>query len=445
MPREPTLIVHDQPQPQHRWIYAGAALLVVALALGGWLLLKPGPTITYCSGKDVSTTQSRSVDDFNGSDAAEGAKAKLVDDFESAETADVQRAEYFDRIDKGECDVVYLDVAYTPEFASKGLLRDMTSYMTKANRADSFDDRMIATATLDDKIWGVPKQLDGGVLFYRKDEGTAPATWREVLERSIPHGDEKPGLRFQLDAYEGLTVVFLELAYAAGAKSIVSGDGHTARIDQPGTRAALEFMGEVLRRRAAPRTVLKTGDAGSFYNFSIGRAKFLRSWPYVEKRFLAAAKRAQQEPSNSADARFTTARNLGVAPLPAWTAGGDKVGILGGHNLVIPATSKHPEEAMRLVEFLTSSQQILTDAKAASLFPVLKRLDSNPDVQADPALSAVDELRLEPRPIIPEYADVSREIYTSLRRVLQNGKPADQLPRALRQIEDRVQDILDAS
>ncbi len=404
-----------------------------------------GPTITYCSGKDVSFTQGRSVRDFNASDSAGGAKAKLVDDFESAETADSQRAEYFARIGNGECDVVYLDVAYTPEFASKGLLQDMTSFMKEENREENFDDRMMATVAFDDKLWGVPKQLDGGVIFFRTDAGSAaPETWRQVLDASVPQGSEKPGLRFQLDAFEGLTVVFLELAYAAGAQSIVSADGKTARVDQKGTLTALRFMQEALARRAAPRSVLRTGDAGSFYNFSIGRAKFLRSWPYKQKQFLSEALRAAKAGNGTADARLRTARNLGVAPLPPWSVGADKVGVLGGHNLAIPKTSKHREEALRLVEFLTTSDQILTDAKQASLYPVLTRLASNPDVQADPALQAVDEIRLEPRPIIPQYADVSRVIYRALRRVLQNGQSRDRLPGELRRIDTQVQAVLDA-
>jgi multiple sugar transport system substrate-binding protein len=438
---------HGQPTPPRGRIYAAAGALVVVLIIAGVVLFGAfpggGPTITYCSGEDVSGTQGGSVNEFNASDVADGAKAKLVDDFDSAETADAQRAEYFERIGKSECDVVYLDVAYTPEFASKGLLLDMTSFMKKDNREENFDDRMMATVTFDDKLWGVPKQLDGGVIFFRTDAGhAAPETWPQVLDESVPAPGEKPGLRFQLDAYEGLTVVFLELAYAAGAQSIVSADGRTARVDQRGTLAALRFMQEALERRAAPRSVLKTGDAGSFYNFSIGRAKFLRSWPYKEKQFLSTALHAAEVSNGTADSRMKTARNLGVAPLPPWTEGGEKVGVLGGHNLVIPNTSKHREEALRLVEFLTSSEQILADAKQASLYPVLTRLASNPDVQADPALNAVDQIRLEPRPIIPQYADVSRVIYRALRRVLQNGQSRDRLPGELRRVNRQVQDVL---
>lgn len=439
MPSQDPVIFEHQPQRRPWWTLALVALVIAVLAVAIWLLW-PGGTpekLAYCSGEDVSTTQHRSVEDFNASSAAEGAKAKLL---ESPRTAEAQRAEYFERIADGGCDVIYLDVIYTPEFASKGLLRDMTPFVRAGGHEETFDENMLQTALYDGKYWGVPKQLDGGVIFYRTSDG-APATWREILERSIPKGNEKPGLRFQLSAFEGLTVVFLELAYAAGAQPIVSPDLKSAQISQRGTLEALQFLREALQRGAAPRSVLRTGDAGSFYSFSIRRAHYLRSWPYVEKRFLPEAELAAQNHSSVAETRFRTARHHGVAPLPPWQRGGEHVGILGGHHLVIPKSSKHPEAAQRLVEFLAGRDQILKDAKQGSLVPVLTQLRNDPDVQRDPALQAVYETRLVPRPITPRYARISRAIYDELRRALSSDR--SDLQAALRRIDAEVQAILD--
>ena len=86
-----------------------------------------------------------------------------MDNFASSPTARDSAASTSNRIEKGQCDVVYLDVIYMPEFASKGLLRDMSEYLDSREGAEIYDDRMMRTVAYEDKLWGVPKQLDGGV------------------------------------------------------------------------------------------------------------------------------------------------------------------------------------------------------------------------------------------------------------------------------------------
>jgi len=439
-----------------RWV-AGVTSLVVIVVLGfvllsgdddskadvDWLEDDATGDVIYCSGEDVSGSQRRSVEDFNDSSEGGTAEARLVDNFASSPTAEGQRREYLDRIEKAQCDVVYLDVIYMAEFASKGLLRDMSEYLDSRDGAEIFDDRMMRTVAYDDKLWGVPKQLDGGVIFFRNDAEERPASWQDILVRARPQPGQKPGLRLQLDAYEGLTVVFLELAFAAGAKPIVSDDGETANVDQAQALAALRFMRDAIRTQAVPGSVTRLGDEGSFYTFSSGRARFLRSWPYVQPRFLREAQLADARGNATAPARFKTARNLGVAPLPPWQAGGPSVGVLGGHNLVIPRSSKNPEAALRLVDFLTSSEQILRDARTASLAPVLSDAWRDPEIQANPALSAVNDMELRLRPVLPTYAQVSEAIYTTLRRVLRTQQSDASLEQALKNIDDDVQAVLD--
>lgn len=442
------------------WMWWSAAGVLVAVALvflvlantgsdaaeadTGWLRDDADGKIVYCSGKDVSESQQRSVDDYNRSSARGTSRARLVDDFGKSETADGQREEYLKRVGKGDCDVVYLDIVYTPEFASKQLLRDMTEYV-EARGTERFDSRLMQTVEYDDKLWAIPKQLDGGVLYQRSDGELAepPASWRDVLERSVALPGEKPGLRFQLDAYEGLTVVFLELAYAAGAEPIVSDDGASANVDQDETLAALRFMHEAITRHAVPSSVTRLGDRGSLYLFSVGRANFLRGWPYVETQLRSAVRKAERSGSSTADARRRTADHHRVEPLPPWSKGGRRVGVLGGHNLVIPRSSKNPEGALHLIDFLTSEEQILRDADRASLAPVLTDLWNRPEVSDDPALRAVDEMEYELRPVIPEYAQVSAAIYKTLRRVLQNDASEERLAEALQTIQNDVQAVLD--
>jgi multiple sugar transport system substrate-binding protein len=307
----------------------------------GWLDDPAGGKVVYCSGQDVTHSQQRSVEDFNKSSERGTADAKLVT---NSPKANEQRAKYLELIDSGDCDVVYLDVIYTPEFASRNLLYDMTPYLERDDLASSFNSQMISTATYAGKLWGVPKLINGGVVYYRRDRvrGGAPRTWTQLVKAARPGPHELPGLRLQLDAYEGLTVTFLELAYAAGAEPIVSEDGKTANVDQPGTRKALELLRDAIATRAVPRSVTRLTDENSLDLFSLGRARYLRGWPYVEARLKGDADDAERGRSGSAPARRNTADHLGVVALPPWTKGGQRVSILGGSNLVIPRTAKNP-------------------------------------------------------------------------------------------------------
>lgn len=403
-----------------------------------WLDDKASGEVVYCSGTDVSGSQERSVREFNKSPDRSTAFASFVDNI--SPRAQEQRRAYLDRMRQHACDVVYLDVVYTPEFASRKLLYDMTPYLEQDDRKASFDRQMMRTLSYDGKLWGVPKQLDGGVLYYRRDRGQAPRTWRTLAAAAQPDPGEPPRLRFQLDAYEGLTVTFLEIAYAAGAESIVSDDGRTANVDQPGTLAALRFLQRSLRRRAVPESVTRTGDRGSLWAFGVGRAAFLRAWPYVEARLKTDARTTTNA---TRAARQKTAENFGVVSLPPWTPEGQAVGILGGHNLVIPRTAKNPRGALRLIKFLTREDQILKDAKEASQAPVLSTLWTRDEVTQSAALAAVREEELRLRPLIPKYWQVSREIYCGLRGVLREGAAEATLVAALQRIQTRVQRVLD--
>jgi multiple sugar transport system substrate-binding protein len=448
----------DKAGPRPRvYVYGavGAAVAVVVvvvllIVLGGddgvvdpgWLDDAASGKVVYCSGEDVSGSQQRSVADFNASPEHGTAHAVLAADIPPK--ADRQRAEYLKRIRSHDCDVVYLDVIYTPEFASTDLLYDMTPYLERDDLASSFDSKMISTATYGGKLWGVPKQLDAGLLYYRRDKVRRgpPATWRALVKAAKPGRGELPGLRLQLDAYEGLTVTFLELAYAAGADPIVSDDGK-ADLDQPGTLKALELLHDAIVDRAVPGSVTRLAEENSLDLFSLGRAKFLRGWPYVEARVRGDAEHAAQTDSPSAQARRNTVFNLGVASLPPWTVGGRHVAILGGHNLVIPRKAKNPQGALHLIKFLTSDQQILRDARKASLAPVVPALNDNDAVRSSPALMAVQDDDLRLRPPITSYWRVSRAISTRLRQVLNNRQAKSTFPQELRDLQADVQRELD--
>jgi multiple sugar transport system substrate-binding protein len=353
--------------------------------------------ITYCTGKDTSGAQKESVKLFNQENQANGLSAKLL---EFPESADEQRNQFVQRQEakSGECDIFYADVIWTAEFASQDWLFDLTPYV-EARKAE-FIPATFDTATYDGKTWAVPKQSDAAFLYYRTDQvDSPPATWQEVYDIAA----QNDGIVYQGAAYEGLTVDFLEIAFAAGGE-VLSEDGTEARFDSPENLKALQFMVDGIKNGAAKKAVTTYMEEQARRAFEAGRATFQRNWPYA----YAIGKDNKKAPE------------FEVAPFPEFEGGG-KAGILGGHNLVISAFSDNPGGSLALIDFLTNEESIKRDATDYSLAPVLEATYDDPEVQK--ALPFAPELKqaiaqAKSRPVSPVYTQISQAIYKNVNAAL---------------------------
>jgi multiple sugar transport system substrate-binding protein len=283
-------------------------------------------------------------------------------------------------------------------------------------------------AIYNDKIWGVPKQADAGLLYYNTDKvKTPPTTWQQLYTQAAKGRGKR--YRYQGLDYEGLTVNFLELAYAAGAQDIVTPQGK-ANITQYPALVALQFMVDGLKKGVVPYDIVNQKEAASLNAFGHQRADFMRNWPY--------AYAALNNPNKYPD----VAGHVGVAPLPSWQ-GQRPVSVLGGHILVISAFSKNTAGALQLVDYLSSPTVIKQDATEFSLAPALADLWDDPRVQK--ALPAYNDLRsavfdAKPRPVTPNYPDVSAAISKNVNRALRGSLDPQ---TALATANDEIQEALD--
>jgi multiple sugar transport system substrate-binding protein len=374
--------------------------------------------VTACGGKDTTGSKKAGVKQFNAQNPE--ITVKLL---EFPESADEQRNQFVQRQEakSAECDVFYSDVIWTAEFAIQNWLYDMTPYVEQ--RRDEFIESTFETATYDGKIWGVPHKTNAGFLYYRTDQvDSVPKTWQEVYEKAA----QTNGIAYQGAAYEGLTVDFLELAFAAGGK-VLSEDGKTAEINSPENLEALKFMVDGIKNGAAPKAVTTYMEEPARRAFEAGRVTFLRNWPYV----YATANRAK-----------ATKGNFDVAPFPEWEGGG-KAGILGGFNLVISTYSKNPGAALKFIDYMTHDQRQAEDIVKYSDASPLKAVYDDPEVQkaqpfSDELKAAVDQSKA--RPISPVYPQISQAIYTNVNEAL-SGKtsPEDALKQAQTEMEKALQ------
>jgi len=313
--------------------------------------------ITYCQGKDTAGNAKALIEGFNQKFQSQGITAKLV---EFPADAGQQRAQFVQRQEakSGECDVFSSDVIWTAEFASQGWIYDMTPYVE--SKKSDFIPAVLETATYNDKIWAVPNTSDAAFIYYHTDKvKEIPQTWQDVYSEA----GQKGGIVYQGAAYEGLTCDFLEIAFAAGGK-VLSEDNGTAEFDSPENLKALQFMVDGIKDGDAPKAVTTYMEEESRMAFEANRATFMRNWPYA---YATGQKNAN-------------APKFEVAPFPPFE-GGQKAGILGGHNDVISVNGKNPGGSLKVLDFLSSEEEAVTLAKDFSLAPANSAAYDNAEVK----------------------------------------------------------------
>lgn len=369
----------------------------------------------WCVGKDNSGAYAAVVDAYNDASTSAGYELKML---ELPESADEQRNQMVQRAraKSPECDILGTDVVWTAEFAGQGWVYDMTPYV--AQKEDAFVPSTFATTTYQGRNWAVPFGTNVGLLYYRTDRvDSAPTTWQSIYAAPA----DARGLAFQGAAYEGLTVNFLELAYAAGG-AVLSQDGEKSVINSPENLAALELMSSGVRDGGALKAVPTFKEEDARRAFESGAATFERNWTYQyvlgQKAPEIKGKFAQQ-------------------PLPTFE-GAQAASVLGGVNMAISAYSKNPAAALRAVDFITSADSQTQAAVIGGQPPTSRASYDDPKLQAalpfwEELLAGVEQARA--RPASPVYTQISQAIYKNVNNAISGqATPAAALKAADEQI-----------
>src|SRR5688500_14656593 len=350
--------------------------------------------VTWCIGKDTSGSFNEMVKLHNQESDVNVELLELPTSADQQRTQQIQRL----RAESDECDVLGMDVIWTAEYAAQGWLYDLTDAVEQ--RRGDFIESTLETAQIDDKYWAIPFNTNAGFMYYRTDQADqVPASWEDTYAA----GQEQDGVVFQGARYEGLTVNFLELLFAAGG-TVVSEDGTQAEVSDEATDV-LEFMSQGVEDGAVPKAVTTYMEEESRRAFEAGNATFMRNWPYAY---------ALGKESDVAD-------DFDISPLPPFSEGAEGASILGGYNLAISSFSQNPEGSMEFIDFVTQPEAQKIMMTKASLPPVLTETYDDPEVQK--AAPFADDLRTaveqgEPRPVSPVYTQISEAIYTNVHEVL---------------------------
>ena len=332
-------------------------------------------------------------------------------------------------------DVFLLDVVRPAQFAQAdwtvpldGQLPDPATFMKPYLPAYAEAD------TIGGKIVALPAFADAMFLYYRRDllekyHLTPPTTWAELATeaQTITDGEKNPnlqGLSFQGAAIEGTVCTFM-LPYWSAGKNLVS-DGKLTWDKQAALRS-LDLWTSMVKSGVAPRNAAEITTEDTRKDFQSGKAAFAVQWSYGWNLF--------QGPDSAVKDK------VGVALLPA-VQGGKPVSCLGGWQWGVSAFSKHREDAIKLVRFMSTPAMSKFLAIQGSLMPVFPQIYEDAEVlKAVPWYSLAKPVveTAKARPVTPRYSEVSDIIRTQTNAVLGGSETATD---AAAQMESRLRRIL---
>ncbi len=312
-------------------------------------------------------------------------------------------------------DVVTADIFWIATLVQNGWVMSLDRFHPNKS---AFFEAPIKAATVGGKLYAVPWFIDAEGIYYRTDLVQEPKTPRDVVTSAsaatrsagIPYG-----VAFEGQQYEGLVTAFVD----------VGGTLDLGRLDTEGNQAAIAYLRDLIHRdHVSPLDVTRWREDDVKSKYVSGQAVFAINWPYV---FQAA----ETDPKSAVKGR--------TAWIPFPSSAGRPQAALGGWDLVISSRSKHPDEAYRLIQFLSREDvQIARAVNPPGNAPAVQaayRADLYRKAPWFKDQKAVYEVAV-PRPIDPRYPQASTILQAQLERVLMNqAEPKDALATAQAQVQ----------
>ena len=159
-----------------------------------------------------------------------------------------------------------------------GVLQDLTPYIDAQAQAD-FPESVIANRKVDDKIFGIPMEVEPMAMFYSikafeeagLNENDVPTTWDELLEVAGKlTTDKRYGVLFDTNPGYYQNFTWYPFLWQGGGE-FQGADGKSA-FNSPATVQALKFWQDAVKTGVAPRQVLGGGGFAAAANLGSGFA-----------------------------------------------------------------------------------------------------------------------------------------------------------------------------
>lgn len=394
--------------------------------------LNSGPVkLVYSRGKDTTGSSAKIIDAFN-----QKYQGKIeVTPIEMPSDSDKQHDQYVTVFSAGgtDYDVVDIDVIWPAEFAQAGYALPLDKYIAKDGiNVKDYMEGPIKSVTFKGKVWALPKFIDAGLLFYRKDVvDSAPATWEELAAKSEQlKGKLDFSYAAQAKQYEGLICNAVEFMAAYGGQ-VVDGEGNII-INSDGTKKGLEMMKTILTSSYVPNNVTTFTELETHTAFLEGKVAFIRNWPY-------------QWAMTQDEKQSKIVGKVAIAPLPQGSV--KSAACLGGWSAMINKNTKHPDEAWEFLKFMNGPEGQKISAVYGGVAPTITKLYQDADViKANPLFGDANFVHglsaAVPRPVSPIYPKLSNIMQLEISNYLGGRQDVD---TTVNKMESRMKEAVASS
>lgn len=334
-------------------------------------------------------------------------------------------------------DLAQVGNTWIPELANLGAIAPLDERVRRSGvvaPADYFPG-IWDTNVVEGSVHGIPWYVDTRLLFYRSDLLAAagfpepPRTWSQWLEAmrrvKARAGPGRFAILLPIDEYEQPLILGREL----GAGLLRDGDRH-GDFRSPAFRQAAGFYVGLYRGGLAPPWS-NSQISNVYQQFAAGDYTFYITGPWNVGEFRRRLPPGMQD-------KWKT------APMPAPDNAHDWPGVslAGGASLVLFRASHHPEEAWKLVEFLSEPAVQVRFHQLTGDLPPRASAWAAPSLAGDPQSAAfrVQLQRVAPAPKVPEWEEISIQIWQSLEPAIRGRETVDD---ALADLDHRVDLILE--
>lgn len=256
-------------------------------------------------------------------------------------------------------DVIMVEMQYYDEWASRGVLKDVTTSVEEVAEGELLP-AAVRAFLRDGRYYAAPTNAHGNVLYCNLDALQAAGipfspegwTWEEILalapKLASRHGEARAPTEYAMLLPRG------ELFLASYGASLFDDAAHPTRVTANSEKAmhALTVYRKLSESGLAVPPDL-VDNAGTYQLFRDGRAAFFFSGRWSIPELAGKTKFAWD-----------------VVPVPSGAAG--SVTIHGGTGIGIWTGTRHPEEALAFMKFYAGRKAIDIAMKGGRLVPVYR-------------------------------------------------------------------------
>ncbi len=325
-----------------------------------------------------------------------------------------QREQLARRLAAGDSsmDIMSLDPPFIPELAEPGFLAPVPEGTAERTTTNTLEGAL-AGAKWKDKLVTVPFWANTQLLWYRKSvvekaglDMSKPVTWDQLID--VARTQEK-FLGVQGSRAESMTVWINALVESSGGHIVENPDAPADEIsigiDSEAGKKAAEIVGTIGREGLGSPGLPTQAENASMLLFQGDEGSFMVNWPFVWPATNSAIKDGSL-PADLAD-------DIGWTTYPRTDASQESRPPLGGINLGVGSSSKHPDLAYEAIECIVSpehqTQYFVTNGNPPSDSTSYDAAEVKEKFPMAPAIRESLE-QAAPRPQTPYYNEVSTSI-----------------------------------